>query len=80
MLVDDVVDDAAQADTGYPMKTVGTIEPSSGGRVGRGSGTEFGIGVEVTTSGVLLATGSASPEDIKLIRRTNTPMTPCPCN
>jgi arylsulfatase A-like enzyme len=31
VLVDDVVDDAAQADTGYPMKTVGTIEPGSGG-------------------------------------------------
>ena len=27
VLVDDVVDNAAQADTGYPMKTVGTVEP-----------------------------------------------------
>jgi hypothetical protein len=31
VLVEDVLDDAAQADTGYPMKTVGTIEPGSGG-------------------------------------------------
>jgi len=31
VLVDDVVDVAAQADTGYPMKTVGTVEPGSGG-------------------------------------------------
>ena len=30
VLVDDVVDVAAQADTGYPMKTVGTIEPGNG--------------------------------------------------
>ena len=30
VLVDDVRNDAAQADTGYPMKTVGTIESDSG--------------------------------------------------
>ncbi len=29
VLVDDVVNVSAQADTGYPMKTVGTIEPDS---------------------------------------------------
>ncbi|MEN8715754.1 MAG: iduronate sulfatase, partial [Verrucomicrobiales bacterium] len=28
VLVDDVVDDAAQADTGYAMQTVGTVEPT----------------------------------------------------
>lgn len=31
VLVDTVENDAAQADTGYPMKTVGTVEPGSGG-------------------------------------------------
>jgi arylsulfatase A-like enzyme len=31
VFVDDVVDDAAQADTGYPMKTVGRVEPATGG-------------------------------------------------
>ena len=31
VLVDTVKNDAAQADTGYPMKTVGTVEPGSGG-------------------------------------------------
>ncbi len=31
VLVDDVRDDASQADTGYPMKTVGKIEPGSDG-------------------------------------------------
>ena len=31
MFVDDVVDVSAQADTGYPMKTVGEIEPGGGG-------------------------------------------------
>ena len=29
VLVDDVIDDAAQADTGYVMQTVATIEPAS---------------------------------------------------
>ena len=31
VLVDTVENAAAQADTGYPMKTVGTVEPASGG-------------------------------------------------
>jgi choline-sulfatase len=31
VFVDDVVNVSAQADTGYPMKTVGTVEPGSGG-------------------------------------------------
>ena len=31
VLIDDVVDVSAQADTGYPMKKVGEIEPGSGG-------------------------------------------------
>jgi arylsulfatase A-like enzyme len=31
VFVDDVVDVSAQADTGYPMKTVGTVEPGSDG-------------------------------------------------
>ncbi|MCP4786345.1 MAG: sulfatase [Fuerstiella sp.] len=31
VFIDDVVDVSAQADTGYPMKTVGRIEPGSGG-------------------------------------------------
>jgi len=31
VLADAVVNDSAQADTGYPMKTVGQIEPASGG-------------------------------------------------
>ena len=30
VFVDAVVDDAAQADTGYPMPTIGTLEPGSG--------------------------------------------------
>ena len=29
VFVDDVVDDAAQANTGYPMTSVGTIKPGS---------------------------------------------------
>ena len=39
VLVDDVMDVAAQADTGYPMKTVGTIEPGSDGLKGVSIGT-----------------------------------------